>query len=205
MTLGLPVGAVINCADNSGAKSLFLIEPYGFGAHLNRLPDAGVGDMVVCSVKKGKPELRKKSTLHPFTWSKISDPYILQPCLLLLSASGKHGVGGMVFSCTLRCVYFSTNALPPLTLIQDNAGVIVNPKGEMKGSAITGPVAKECVRPALFWHHVLMFTVLIYLYRRIYGHVSHQMLVPWFEVNFLLGCGPLRIYCHHVATLKFML
>ena len=27
---------------------------------------------------------------------------------------------------------------------QDNAGVIVNNKGEMKGSAITGPVAKEC-------------------------------------------------------------
>jgi large subunit ribosomal protein L23e len=51
----------MNCADNSGAKSLFIIEPYGFGAHLNRLPDAGVGDMVVASVKKGKPELRKKS------------------------------------------------------------------------------------------------------------------------------------------------
>lgn len=61
MTLGLPVGAVLNCADNSGAKSLFIIEPFGFGAHLNRLPDAGVGDMVVASVKKGKPELRKKS------------------------------------------------------------------------------------------------------------------------------------------------
>lgn len=28
-------------------------------------------------------------------------------------------------------------------LIVDNAGVIVNPKGEMKGSGITGPVAKE--------------------------------------------------------------
>jgi len=27
---------------------------------------------------------------------------------------------------------------------EDNAGVIVNPKGEMKGSAITGPVGKEC-------------------------------------------------------------
>jgi large subunit ribosomal protein L23e len=25
----------------------------------------------------------------------------------------------------------------------DNAGVIVNPKGEMKGSAVTGPIAKE--------------------------------------------------------------
>jgi len=61
LTLGLPVGAVLNCADNSGAKSLFIIEPYGFGSHLNRLPDAGVGDMVVASVKKGKPELRKKS------------------------------------------------------------------------------------------------------------------------------------------------
>ena len=29
-------------------------------------------------------------------------------------------------------------------LFIDNAGVIINPKGEMKGSAITGPVAKEC-------------------------------------------------------------
>mmetsp|Transcript_38742 Transcript_38742/g.102916 ORF Transcript_38742/g.102916 Transcript_38742/m.102916 type:complete len:130 (+) Transcript_38742:683-1072(+) len=27
---------------------------------------------------------------------------------------------------------------------EDNAGVIVNAKGEMKGSAIAGPVAKEC-------------------------------------------------------------
>ena len=27
---------------------------------------------------------------------------------------------------------------------EDSAGVIVNNKGEMKGSAITGPVAKEC-------------------------------------------------------------
>jgi ribosomal protein L14 len=32
---------------------------------------------------------------------------------------------------------------------EDNAGVIVNPKGEMKGSAITGPVAKECVCVAI--------------------------------------------------------
>ena len=27
---------------------------------------------------------------------------------------------------------------------EDNAGVIVNEKGELKGSGITGPVAKEC-------------------------------------------------------------
>merc|ERR1719408_654357 len=27
---------------------------------------------------------------------------------------------------------------------EDNAGVIVNEKGELKGSAVTGPIAKEC-------------------------------------------------------------
>ncbi|CAI9108870.1 OLC1v1008570C1 [Oldenlandia corymbosa var. corymbosa] len=27
---------------------------------------------------------------------------------------------------------------------EDNAGVIVNPKGKMKGSAISGPIGKEC-------------------------------------------------------------
>jgi hypothetical protein len=61
MALDLPFSAVLNCTDNIGAKSLFIIEPYGFGACLNQLPDAGVGDMVVASVKKGKPEPRKKS------------------------------------------------------------------------------------------------------------------------------------------------
>lgn len=71
MTLGLPTGAVLNCADNSGAKSLFLIEAFGTGSHLNRLPDAGVGDMVVASVKKGKPELRKKSECALLSWAFV--------------------------------------------------------------------------------------------------------------------------------------
>ncbi|URD81814.1 60S ribosomal protein L23 [Musa troglodytarum] len=31
-----------------------------------------------------------------------------------------------------------------LACLLDNAGDIVNPKGEMKGSAITGPIGKEC-------------------------------------------------------------
>jgi len=81
MTLGLPVGAVLNCADNSGAKSLFLIEPFGFGAHLNRLPDAGVGDMVVASVKKGKPELRKKSKYSGGVTKHSRLTVFFQPCL----------------------------------------------------------------------------------------------------------------------------
>ena len=50
----------MNCADNSGARNLYIISVKGIGARLNRLPAAGVGDMVMATVKKGKPELRKK-------------------------------------------------------------------------------------------------------------------------------------------------
>lgn len=39
--------------------------------------------------------------------------------------------------------------------VSDNAGVIVNIKGELKGSAITGPVAKEC---ADLWPRIGKFT-----------------------------------------------
>lgn len=62
----------------------------------------------------------------------------------------------MVSSSTLRYVLVPFARLRPVDLDEkDNAGVIVNPKGEMKGSAITGPVAKECVRPTRL--HVLQF------------------------------------------------
>merc|ERR1712080_579953 len=98
-------GAVMNCADNTGAKNLYIISVKGLTGRLNRLPSAGVGDMVMATVKKGKPELRKKVTSA------------------VVVRQRKDGV----------FIFF-----------EDNAGVIVNPKGEMKGSAITGPIAKEC-------------------------------------------------------------
>ncbi|PHT61093.1 60S ribosomal protein L23 [Capsicum annuum] len=60
MSLGLPVAATVNCADNTGAKNLYIISVKGIGARLNRLPSACVGDMVMATVKKGKPDLRKK-------------------------------------------------------------------------------------------------------------------------------------------------
>ena len=50
----------MNCADNTGAKNLYMIAVTGIGAKLNRFPAGSVGDMFLCSVKKGKPELRKK-------------------------------------------------------------------------------------------------------------------------------------------------
>lgn len=43
-----------------GAKNLYVIAVHGIRGRLNRLPSAGVGDMFVATVKKGKPELRKK-------------------------------------------------------------------------------------------------------------------------------------------------
>ena len=50
----------MNCADNTGAKNLYMIACTGVGARLNRYPAGSVGDMFLASVKKGKPELRKK-------------------------------------------------------------------------------------------------------------------------------------------------
>lgn len=47
-----------------GAKNLYVIAVHGIRGRLNRLPAAGVGDMFVATVKKGKPELRKKVIKH---------------------------------------------------------------------------------------------------------------------------------------------
>ena len=129
MSLGLPVGAVMNCADNSGARNLYIIAVKGIGARLNRLPAGGVGDMVVATVKKGKPELRKK--VHPAVIVRQSKPW-------------KRFDG--VF------LYFEDNAGVVCVVPGGwggekdgmlTRGQIVNAKGEMKGSAITGPVGKE--------------------------------------------------------------
>ena len=44
----------------TGAKNLYIIAVGGIRGRLNRLPAAANGDMVLATVKKGKPELRKK-------------------------------------------------------------------------------------------------------------------------------------------------
>ncbi|KAJ1514042.1 60S ribosomal protein L23 [Coelomomyces lativittatus] len=110
MALGLPVGAVMNCADNSGAKNLYVISVHCTHARLNRLPKAGPGDMILATVKKGKPDLRKK----------------VMPAVVVRQRKPWRRPDGVF-------LYF-----------EDNAGVIINLKGEMKGTTITGPVAKEC-------------------------------------------------------------
>mmetsp|Transcript_15713 Transcript_15713/g.15849 ORF Transcript_15713/g.15849 Transcript_15713/m.15849 type:complete len:141 (-) Transcript_15713:229-651(-) len=110
MSLGLPVAAVCNCADNTGAKNLKIIAVMGIQGRLNRLPSATVGDLVMAACNKGKPELRKK--VHPVVIVRQRKCW-----------RRKEGI----------FIYF-----------EDNAAVIVNNKGEMKGSAVAGPCAKEC-------------------------------------------------------------
>ena len=57
---GLPQGARINCVDNSGAKIVEIVTVLNYKGVHRRSPAAGVGDMVVASVKKGTPEMRRQ-------------------------------------------------------------------------------------------------------------------------------------------------
>ncbi|HIP66333.1 MAG TPA: 50S ribosomal protein L14 [Pyrodictium sp.] len=57
---GLQVGSYVKVADNSGAKEVMIIGVIGYKGRLRRIPPAGVGDMVVVTVKKGTPEMRKQ-------------------------------------------------------------------------------------------------------------------------------------------------
>ena len=57
---GLPLGAVIPCVDNTGAKIISLIGVKNLHTVARRIPAAGVGDLFIASVKKGTPEMRAK-------------------------------------------------------------------------------------------------------------------------------------------------
>ncbi|KAF5481416.1 hypothetical protein F2P56_002067 [Juglans regia] len=109
MSLGLPVAASMNYVDNTGAKNLYIISVKGIEGRLNWLPSACVGDMVMATVKKGKPDLRKK---------------VLPAVIVRQRKPWRRKDGAFMY-------------------FEDNASVIVNPKGEMKGYAIIGPIGKE--------------------------------------------------------------
>ena len=60
ITKGLPVGAFIPTCDNSGAKIIKIFSVKGHKTSKGRMPAAGVGDMVLASVKKGRPDMAKE-------------------------------------------------------------------------------------------------------------------------------------------------
>lgn len=58
----LPIGARLQCVDNTGAREVEIISVKGYKGVRRRLASAGVGDMVVISVKKGSVEMRREVT-----------------------------------------------------------------------------------------------------------------------------------------------
>ena len=60
MMRGLNVGARLTCIDNTGAKVVqIMMTPKLKGVH-RRTPKAGVGDLVIISVKKGSSDMRRQ-------------------------------------------------------------------------------------------------------------------------------------------------
>jgi len=57
---GIPVGSVVKCADNTGARELRIIQVMQYKGRLKRVPSAAVGEMVTVSVRRGTPDMRKK-------------------------------------------------------------------------------------------------------------------------------------------------
>jgi large subunit ribosomal protein L14 len=56
----LPHNAVLVACDNSGAKMLKVITVLGHKTRTGRIEAGGVGDVAVCSVIEGKPDMRKQ-------------------------------------------------------------------------------------------------------------------------------------------------
>lgn len=60
ITKTLTTGTMMPCTDNSGAKMIYIIGALHFRGTRGRPPQLGVGDIVIASVKKGKPDMVKK-------------------------------------------------------------------------------------------------------------------------------------------------
>ena len=60
ITKPIITGTHMVCDDNSGAKEVAVIGVKKSNGRLRRLPKAGVGDVIIVSVKKGKPGMVKK-------------------------------------------------------------------------------------------------------------------------------------------------
>ncbi|WP_337860258.1 50S ribosomal protein L14 [Ferroplasma sp.] len=106
---GLPLGAVIPCADNTGAKVISLIGVKALHTVARRIPAAGVGDLFIASVKRGTPEMRAK----------------------------------VVYAVVVRQRRPYRRADGNIIEFEDNAAVLVTLDGEVRGSDIKGPVARE--------------------------------------------------------------
>jgi large subunit ribosomal protein L14 len=109
VTRGLLAGSRLTCADNTGARQLKVINVIGYKGRLRRVPSACVGDMLVVSVTKGTPDLKRQ----------------MFPAVVVRTRRSFRRPDGMRIQ------------------FEDNAAVIMTPEGELKGTEIRGPVARE--------------------------------------------------------------
>lgn len=105
----LVTGTQLNCADNTGARVLRLMGVIGYKGRLKRMPAGCVGDQIVVSVRKGRPDLRKQ---------------VLRAILVRQRKPYRRKDGTWI-------------------QFEDNAAVLITLEGELRGSEIRGPVAKE--------------------------------------------------------------
>jgi large subunit ribosomal protein L14 len=56
----LTTGTLMPCTDNSGAKVVYIISALRYKGTRARGPQVGVGDVVIASIRKGKPDMVKK-------------------------------------------------------------------------------------------------------------------------------------------------
>jgi large subunit ribosomal protein L14 len=106
---GVQAGTMLRCSDNTGGRELRLVQVIGYKGRLRRVPTAGVGDLIMASVRKGTPDMRKK---------------LFRAVVVRQKMPFRRPEGIWV-------------------RFEDNAAVIITAEGEMKGSEIRGPVARE--------------------------------------------------------------
>lgn len=56
----IPLGTRLEVKDNSGARIIYVISVRGQKTRTRKKAAAGVGDLIMASVKAGKPEMRKQ-------------------------------------------------------------------------------------------------------------------------------------------------
>ncbi len=109
VTKGIQVGTFLVCADNTGAKELKMIGVIGYKGRKRQRPSAGIADMIIVSVTKGKPDMKGK---------------VFRAVVVRQRKEFRRPDGTRV-------------------RFEDNAAVIVNEKGEPRGTEIKGPIARE--------------------------------------------------------------
>ncbi|MGC9554601.1 MAG: 50S ribosomal protein L14 [Thermoplasmatota archaeon] len=109
VTRGLITGTRLDCVDNTGARVVEIVAVKHIKTTRRQYPSAGVGDLIVVTVKKGKPEM-KRQLFHAVVVRQ-------------------------------RMPYNRPDGMK--VQFEDNAAVIVTPEGDLKGSVIKGPVARE--------------------------------------------------------------